>query len=92
MWPAKRKMFGIKSESQIDDIKKEMGQYLPALFTVYKHLAGVSESYPLLGFKEMKDWVKNLNIIDARFTAHTLSHEFSQTKSFDYKRDKTGRV
>ena len=62
------------------------------LFTIYKHLTGLSESYPLLGFKEIKDWVKNLNILDNRFTMHTLSHEFSQTKSFDYKRDKSGRV
>jgi len=87
MWPLKRKLFGIKNEAQIDEVKKDMGQYLEPLFTIYKHLTGLSESYPLCGFKEIRDWVKHLNIIDNRFTMHTLTSEFSQTKSFDYRRD-----
>ena len=67
-WPQDgKRIFGVKNDEEMEQIKYESGQYLGTLFFIYKSLASKSESYPLLGYQVVRDWVKQMNIYDKKF-------------------------
>jgi len=60
----------------MDTIKREMKQYFSSLFIIYRYLSSVSENYPLVGYRAMKDWCKAMNLFDGRFNLIILTDLF----------------
>jgi hypothetical protein len=55
-------------------------------------LSSQSDSYPLVGWKTIKDWVKVINIFDSRFNLIILTTLFMEVKQWDYHRTAEGKI
>jgi hypothetical protein len=55
-------------------------------------LSSNSESYPLVGWKTLKDWVKSINVLDGRFNLIILTTLFMEVKQWDYHRNSNGKI
>jgi hypothetical protein len=54
---------------------------------LYRYLSYLSDSFPLVDYRVVYLFVRDLKIFDDRFTKHTLTNEFAQLKVYDYKRE-----
>ena len=64
-----------------------MKLYLPQLMPLYRYLTYCSDSFPIIDYRVMYQFVRDLKLFDDRFTKHTLSNEYAQLKIYDYKRE-----
>jgi len=44
---------------------------------LFRYMISQSDSYPLLGFKTVRDWCKSMNIFDGRFTMAFVADLFT---------------
>ena len=65
---------------------KVMNKHAQALIILYKRLQSASEAFPLLSFKCLMDWVKQLSIVNEAYTAVQFTKDFEELKVVEKKR------
>ena len=75
-----------KTESMVyNRVSEEVLKSCNALMTAYRYLLSNSETYPNLGWKEVADWIKEIEFTNQDYPMTKFETDFSLTKAMEKK-------